>query len=305
MATYDVFRFTADEREQARIGEEDGSVALHDEHRVGAALKDIEIAGERCQAPFALRALFSRLSAQSAEELGIVEGDGRGVRDRARLFELVGAEALASAALEHQDGDRSGFPDDGKERHGRELEGAPLGEHVRQERAISHVIDEQGAPGAHHLAQLRVLFEVDVETADFLVIAGGHDQAFDAAVIEQHNAASVDLEQLGEAAYDEEQNVVNVVASGEGLGELNECAQIAPRSGHHDWLHGLRLPAIAQRAHLSILPYSPGMRFRRPRWAMSLLALQTVRVGLGSSHERSHPGTHEYLRCGPSGDLFH
>jgi hypothetical protein len=117
--------------------------------------------------------------------------------------------------------------DDGQESERAETRGGePLAHDVEQGMRARVADDERLARG-HDFADLGVLGELDGQVAQVLVVARGHDVADVALVAHEHDAAAFDLGHLGDAPDDGEEDVAEVEARRERLGELEDDLRVA------------------------------------------------------------------------------
>jgi hypothetical protein len=81
------------------------------------------------------------------------------------------------------------------------------------------VADDERLTAREHLANFRVVREVDLQIAQARVVAR-REHVPDAVVAEEHDAATVDERDLRDALNDQEQDVAHIQGRGELLREL-------------------------------------------------------------------------------------
>jgi hypothetical protein len=222
----------------ARVRKEQLAVDVDDQDPVGRALEEVGVALERLEPPLGLEARegdLLRLVAQALQDARVAERDRCRVGDGPVERELAGAEGehVPRAKEEHAHG--PAFEHDGQERERAEARGGkPLAHDVKQGMR-ARVADDERLARRHDFADLGVLGELDGQVAQVLVVARRDDVADVAFVAYEHDAAPLDLRDLGDAPHDGEEDVAEVEARRESLRELEDDLRVAlaPLEGVH------------------------------------------------------------------------
>jgi hypothetical protein len=221
----------------ARIGEKELAFAVDDDDTVGRAFEKVGVTLQRFQPALGLETRegdLLGLIAQALENARVAQRDGGRVGDGPEKRELAVSEGEHVPRAQKEHAERLVFEQNGHERERAESRRGKTLAYDFEQGVRSRVADDERFARRHDLADLRILLEVDGQVAQVLVVAGRHDVT-DVTLTHEHDAASVDLGDLGDAANDGKKNVAKIEARGQRLRQLEHdlSVALAPFEGLH------------------------------------------------------------------------